>query len=79
MGENGAGKSTLVKILTGIYQKDEGEIFLEGEKITFTNPKEAEEKGISMIHQELNIIPQLSVMENMFLGKEITYGKTGTC
>ncbi|MGX4670546.1 sugar ABC transporter ATP-binding protein [Cerasibacillus sp. JNUCC 74] len=77
MGENGAGKSTLVKILTGIYQKDEGEIFLEGEKITFTNPKEAEEKGISMIHQELNIIPQLSVMENMFLGKEITYGKTG--
>lgn len=77
MGENGAGKSTLVKILTGIYQKDEGEIFLEGEKITFANPKEAEEKGISMIHQELNIIPQLSVIENMFLGKEITYGKTG--
>ncbi|KNE19347.1 sugar ABC transporter ATP-binding protein [Virgibacillus pantothenticus] len=77
MGENGAGKSTLVKILTGIYTKDQGEIFLRDKKISFINPKQAEEQGISVIHQELNIIPHLTVAENMFLGKELTYGKTG--
>ncbi|NBJ70304.1 MULTISPECIES: sugar ABC transporter ATP-binding protein [Clostridia] len=77
MGENGAGKSTLIKILTGIYSKDQGDIFLKGKKITFMNPKQAEEHGISVIHQELNIIPHLTVAENMFLGKEMTYGKCG--
>ncbi|HLR40526.1 MAG TPA: sugar ABC transporter ATP-binding protein, partial [Virgibacillus sp.] len=77
MGENGAGKSTLVKVLTGIHQRDNGVVKLDGKEVTFTNPKEAEEKGIIVIHQELNIIPHLTVAENMFLGKELTYGKTG--
>src|SRR5690625_2181306 len=77
MGENGAGKSTLVKVLTGIHPRDNGVVKLEGKEVTFTNPKEAEEKGIIVIHQELNIIPHLTVAENMYLGKELTYGKTG--
>ena len=77
MGENGAGKSTLVKVLTGIHPRDNGVVKLDGKEVTFTNPKEAEEKGIIVIHQELNIIPHLTVAENMYLGKELTYGKTG--
>ncbi|MFD1040431.1 sugar ABC transporter ATP-binding protein [Virgibacillus byunsanensis] len=77
MGENGAGKSTLVKVLTGIHQRDNGVIKIDGEEVHFSSPKEAEEKGIVVIHQELNIIPHLSVTENMFLGKQLTYGKTG--
>lgn len=77
MGENGAGKSTLIKILTGIYQKDDGEIFYKGNMVNFKNPKEAEEAGIAVIHQELNIISYLTVTENLFLGKELTIGKTG--
>ncbi len=77
LGENGAGKSTLMKILTGIYDRDEGEVLVKGEPVHFQNTKESEEKGIAVIHQELNIIPYLTVMENMFLGREIKYGKTG--
>lgn len=77
MGENGAGKSTLMKILTGIHPKDQGEITYKGKKTSFKNPKEAEKAGISVIHQELNIIPELTVAENFFLGKEKTAGKTG--
>ncbi|WP_091774020.1 sugar ABC transporter ATP-binding protein [Piscibacillus halophilus] len=77
LGENGAGKSTLMKILTGIYARDEGEVLVKGEPVHFQNTKESEEKGIAVIHQELNIIPYLTVMENMFLGREIKYGKTG--
>nr|WP_077330325.1 sugar ABC transporter ATP-binding protein [Virgibacillus siamensis] len=77
MGENGAGKSTLIKILTGIHKRDDGVVKLNGKEVHFSHPKEAEEKGIITIHQELNIIPHLTVMENMFLGKDITYGKTG--
>ncbi|TCP24967.1 ribose ABC transporter ATP-binding protein [Scopulibacillus darangshiensis] len=77
MGENGAGKSTLMKILTGIYSKDGGTIEVNGATVHFKDAKEAEHAGISVIHQELNIIPYLSVMENMFLGKQLTYGKTG--
>ncbi|WCN37191.1 sugar ABC transporter ATP-binding protein [Aneurinibacillus uraniidurans] len=72
MGENGAGKSTLMKILTGIYPKDTGVIRVRGEEVEFSGPKDAEEKGIAVIHQELNIIPQLTVMENMFLGRDLT-------
>ena len=76
MGENGAGKSTLMKILTGIYSRDTGEIYVKGNLIQFNNPKEAEKEGIAVIHQELNILPDLTVCENLFLGGEKTYGKT---
>src|SRR5699024_5709585 len=77
VGENGAGKSTLIKILTGIHKRDDGVIRLNGKEVHFSHPKQAEEEGIMVIHQELNIIPHLTVTENMFLGKNITYGKTG--
>lgn len=77
MGENGAGKSTLMKILTGIYTKDAGDIRVRGQEVEIGSPKEAEQLGIAVIHQELNIIPQLTVMENMFLGRDLCYGKTG--
>ncbi|WP_047154654.1 sugar ABC transporter ATP-binding protein [Aneurinibacillus tyrosinisolvens] len=77
MGENGAGKSTLMKILTGIYTSDGGSIAVRGKEVRFSNPKEAEQMGIAVIHQELNIIPQLTVAENMFLGRDLCYGKTG--
>lgn len=76
MGENGAGKSTLIKILTGIYKKDKGSIFYKGNETVFKGPKEAERAGISIIHQELNIIPDLTVTDNFFLGKEKTYKRT---
>lgn len=71
MGENGAGKSTLMKILTGVYSKDEGEIIYFGESLNVSNPKEAQEKGISIIYQEFNLIPDLNVVDNIFLSKEI--------
>jgi ribose transport system ATP-binding protein len=70
VGENGAGKSTLMKVLTGIYQDYDGQIILDGHEVTFTNPKEAQNNGIAIIHQELNLIPYLSVTENVFLGRE---------
>jgi len=70
VGENGAGKSTLMKVLTGIYQEYDGQIILDGQKVTFANPKEAQNNGIAIIHQELNLIPYLSVAENVFLGRE---------
>ncbi|SHJ80856.1 ribose ABC transporter ATP-binding protein RbsA [Tepidibacter formicigenes] len=70
LGENGAGKSTLMKILSGVYKKDGGEIYYEGEKIELKGPKEAQEKGIAIIHQELNLIPHLTIGENIFLGRE---------
>ncbi|MEG2330145.1 sugar ABC transporter ATP-binding protein [Anaerorhabdus sp.] len=71
MGENGAGKSTLMKILTGVYTKDAGEVLVDNQMVNYKHPKEAEEAGIVFIHQELNVIPDLTVEENMFLGKEI--------
>jgi ribose transport system ATP-binding protein len=70
VGENGAGKSTLMKILTGVHREYDGQIILDGRKITFANPKEAQNNGIAIIHQELNLIPYLSVAENVFLGRE---------
>lgn len=70
VGENGAGKSTLMKILTGVYSKDEGEIIFKGKKIDIKNPKEAQNIGISIIYQELNLVPNLSIAENIFLGRE---------
>ena len=74
VGENGAGKSTLMKILTGIYEKDEGEIIFEGKPITPKNTKEAQELGISIIHQELNLMQDLTVAQNIFIGRELTTG-----
>lgn len=72
MGENGAGKSTLMKILMGIYTKDpEGEILFDGKPYVVSNPKEAMERGVAMIHQELNPILDLPVYENIFVGREI--------
>lgn len=69
VGENGAGKSTLMKVLNGVYQADEGQIFLEGKEVKIENINKAQELGISLIFQETNLIPQLSVAENFFLGK----------
>ncbi|SHK36343.1 monosaccharide ABC transporter ATP-binding protein, CUT2 family [Clostridium cavendishii DSM 21758] len=70
MGENGAGKSTLMKILSGVYQKDEGSVFIEGNEVKVKNIKEAESYGVTIIHQELSVIPNLTVAENIFLGNE---------
>jgi simple sugar transport system ATP-binding protein len=70
MGENGAGKSTLIKLLTGVYQKDEGQIFLDGREINPTSPGQAQEMGISTVYQEVNLIPTLSVAENIALGRQ---------
>ncbi|WP_439257269.1 galactose/methyl galactoside ABC transporter ATP-binding protein MglA [Lonepinella sp. BR2271] len=69
MGENGAGKSTLLKCLFGIYAKDEGEILFLGQPVNFKTSKEALENGISMVHQELNLVRQRSVMDNLWLGR----------
>ena len=71
MGENGAGKSTLVKILTGVYTRDEGEVLLDDAPYCFGHPMQAEQAGIVFIHQELNTMPELTVEENMFMCKEI--------
>lgn len=71
VGENGAGKSTLMKILTGVYKRDSGEIFVDGKPVNFSHPKEAEASGIVFIYQEINAMPDLSVTENMFIGREI--------
>ena len=70
MGENGAGKSTLMKIIMGIYSKDAGQVLLDGCEVDFKDPKEALNAGISMIHQELTPIPEMTVAENIFLGRE---------
>ncbi|ANO35184.1 ribose ABC transporter ATP-binding protein RbsA [Vibrio breoganii] len=72
MGENGAGKSTLMKVLTGIYSKDSGSIAYQGSTASFKGPRDSQEAGISIIHQELNLIPELTIAENIFLGREFT-------
>jgi len=72
MGENGAGKSTMMKCLFGIYSKDEGTITFNGRKINFTDPKEALEHGVAMVHQELNQCLERTVVDNLFLGRTIT-------
>lgn len=78
MGENGAGKSTLMKILTGVYTKDAGTVIVDGKEVCYKNPQEAEAAGIVFIHQELNVLFDLTVEENMFLGKEIR-NRFGVC
>lgn len=71
IGENGAGKSTLLKIMSGIYTDHEGTITFQGKNIQFSSPRDAQDLGISIIHQELNLIPYLTVAQNIFLGREI--------
>lgn len=75
MGENGAGKSTIIKIITGVYAKDEGEIFLDGEHVEINSRHDTQRCGISVIYQELSLIPALTVTQNIFLGQE--YGRFG--
>ena len=77
LGENGAGKSTLIKILGGVYQTDSGEICLEGQRVSIRSVRQAHEAGISVIHQELALVPYLSVADNIFLGREPTLGGMG--
>lgn len=78
MGENGAGKSTLMKILTGVYTRDAGTVLVDGKEVVYKNPQEAEKAGIVFIYQELNVLFDLTVEENLFMGKEITKG-FGVC
>ncbi len=70
LGENGAGKSTLIKVLGGIYQKDSGDILIDGQQVDIKNVEDARNAGISIIHQELVLVPWLSIAENIFLGRE---------
>ena len=74
MGENGAGKSTLMKILTGEYKKDSGRIIYKGREVEIVSPKAAQELGISIIHQELNLMPHLTIAQNIFIGRESKVG-----
>src|SRR5699024_1221124 len=69
-GENGAGKSTLMKLLSGIHQADTGEITLEGKTLQLDGPADAQAHGISIIHQEFNLVPHLTVAQNIFIGRE---------
>ena len=70
MGENGAGKSTLMKVLTGIYQKDSGSITYKGQEVAFHNTREAQDNGVVIVHQELNMVGDLTVAQNIFIGRE---------
>ena len=74
MGENGAGKSTLMKVLTGIYTKDSGSIIYEGKEVEFHNAREAQEQGVVIVHQELNMLGHLTVAQNIFIGREFKKG-----
>ena len=75
LGDNGAGKSTFIKILSGVHHHDEGELLVEGEETTFGSPREAKERGIATVFQDLATVPLLSVWRNFFLGSEPTKGK----
>ena len=71
LGENGAGKSTLMNILGGVIPSDGGSIFLDGEEVSFSTPKESLDRKIAFIHQELNLINDLPIYENLFIGREM--------
>jgi simple sugar transport system ATP-binding protein len=75
LGDNGAGKSTFIKILSGVHQHDEGELLVEGEPTRFTSPREAKERGIATVFQDLATVPLMSIWRNFFLGSEPTKGK----
>ena len=75
LGDNGAGKSTFIKILSGVHQHDEGKFFLEGEEVRFGSPREALDRGIAAVYQDLAMVPLMSVWRNFFLGAEPTKGR----
>lgn len=77
LGENGAGKSTLIKVISGVYVRDKGIIKMNDKEVNFTNTRQSMAEGISVIHQELSVIPDLTVAENIYLGRECKIGKTG--
>ncbi len=77
VGDNGAGKSTLIKIISGVYIPDVGEIYLEGKKVEIHDPKDAIRLGIETIYQDLALFDNLSASANIFAGREITIGKIG--
>ena len=77
IGENGAGKSTMIKIVSGVYQPDTGDILLDGQSVQFSNPREAHAAGIATIYQELGLYPELSVAENIFMGHAPTVRRFG--
>lgn len=79
IGENGAGKSTLIKILCGIYTKDEGEIYWDGRKVNITDAMSAQRLGISTIYQELSVMPHLNAVQNIFINRELTAAHMGRC
>lgn len=79
LGENGAGKSTLIKIITGVYEANEGKIFVQNEEVEIRTPKDARKMGIAAIYQELSLIESLTVAENIYLGNEPTKGVMGVC
>lgn len=74
VGDNAAGKSTLLKIITGVYQPDEGEIYIEGRRVKIRNPLDARRLGIEMVYQDLALAPNLDIVSNVFLGREISRG-----
>ena len=74
VGQNGAGKSTLVKVITGVYSCDEGNIYIDGRLVKLTNPQDAEQAGLSIIHQDQQLVPQFDVKRNVFLGRELSRG-----
>ena len=75
LGDNGAGKSTLIKILSGVYSPDKGEVLFEGEPVTFAGPRDARARGIATVFQDLATVPLMSVWRNFFLGNEPTRGR----
>src|SRR3954453_21619219 len=74
LGDNGASKSTFIKILSGVHRHDEGELLVEGEQTHFTNPRDAKERGIATVFQDLATVPLMSIWRNFFLGSEPTRG-----